>query len=199
MHFLLDGMLGKLTRWLRMMGYEATYLNDSEDSRLLILAKRDALTLLTSDRQLYRTAASHGIESFLVQGRTEAERLAALADRYKLNLRIDTTVSRCPICGSPLRQVPRDEVESAVPPATFKVHHTFWVCNNPECCKVYWQGSHWKKIEQTLETARNILDDKESTRTREYGKQTPKPRRRRSTGTSGTASNHELPRKTSNH
>ncbi len=199
MHFLLDGMLGKLTRWLRMIGYEATYLNNYEDSKLLSLAKRDSLTLLTSDQELYRTAASRGIESFLVEGRTEGERLAALADRYKLNLRIDTTVSRCPVCGSSLREAPRDEVEDAVPPATFKVHQTFWVCNNPECGKVYWQGSHWKKIEQTLETARNILDDKKSTRTREYGKQTPKPRKRRSTGPSGTASDHELHRKTPNH
>jgi len=199
MRFLLDGMLGKLTRWLRMIGYEATYLKNYEDGKLLSLAKRDSLTLLTSDRELYRTAASRGIESFLVRGRTEAERLAALADRYKLNLRIDTTVSRCPVCGSPLREAPRDEVEDAVPPATFKVHQTFWVCNNPECGKVYWQGSHWKKIEQTLETARNILDNKKRNRAREYREQASKPRKRRPTGPAGTTSDHELPRKPPTH
>ena len=166
MHFLLDGMLGKLTRWLRMIGCEATYLNNCEDSELLTLAKRDSLTLLTSDQELFRAAASRGIECYLVEGRTEAERLAALADRYKLNLRIDTTISRCPVCGSRLSETPRDQVEGAVPPATFKVHQTFWSCNNPECGKVYWQGSHWNKIEQTLQTARNILEDKKTIRTR---------------------------------
>jgi uncharacterized protein with PIN domain len=160
MHFLLDGMLGKLTRWLRMMGYEATYLNNYGDKDLLSIAKRDSLTLLTSDQELYRTAVGRGIETFLVEGRTEPERLAALAERYKLDLQIDTRISRCPVCGALLKEVPNDQVKDLVPPATFKVYQTFWVCGNPDCHKVYWQGSHWKKIEQTLQAARMILDIK---------------------------------------
>ena len=171
MHFLLDGMLGKLARWLRMIGYETTYLNNYEDRDLLSIAKRDSLILLTSDQELYRTAAGRGIESFLVEGRTEAERLAALADRYKLNLHIDTTISRCPVCGSPLKEISKKEVEDSVPPATFKVYQTFWVCNNPACGKIYWQGSHWNKIEQTLENARKILDDKRKTEPSEHEQQ----------------------------
>jgi uncharacterized protein with PIN domain len=190
MHFLLDGMLGKLARWLRMIGYEATYLNDYGDSDLLSIAKRDSLTLLTSDQELYRTAAGRGIECFLVEGRTEAERLAALADRYKLDLRIDTTVSRCPVCGSPLREIAKNDVKELVPPATFNVYQTFWVCNNPACGKVYWQGSHWKKIEHTLETARKILDNKRSARTRGRKEQTAEPRRRQAVSTSSTAGHH---------
>ena len=190
MHFLLDGMLGKLARWLRMIGYEATYLNDYGDSDLLSIAKRDSLTLLTSDQELYRTAVGRGIECFLVEGRTEAERLAALADRYELDLRIDTTVSRCPVCGSRLKEISKNDVKELVPPATFNVYQTFWVCNNPACGKVYWQGSHWKKIEYTLETARKILDNKRSARTRGNKEQTAEPRRRQDASTSGTAGHH---------
>jgi uncharacterized protein with PIN domain len=167
MHFLLDGMLGKLSRWLRMMGYETTYLNNYGDRDLLSIAKRDSLILLTSDQELFRTAAGRGIETFLVEGRTEAERLAALAERYKLDLLIDTRISRCPVCGALLKETPNSEVKGLVPPATFKVYQTFWVCSNPECHKVYWQGSHWKKIEQTLQAARKILDNKAAARTRE--------------------------------
>ncbi len=166
MHFLLDGMLGKLTRWLRMMGYEATYLNNYGDRDLLTIAKRESLTLLTSDQELYRTAVGRGADAFLVEGRTEAERLAALAERYKLDLRIDTRISRCPVCGALLKETPNSEVNGLVPPATFKVYQTFWVCSNPECHKVYWQGSHWKKIEQTLRAAKRIIDDKTTARTR---------------------------------
>jgi uncharacterized protein with PIN domain len=164
MHFLLDGMLGKLTRWLRMIGCETTYLKNCEDSELLSIAKRDSLVLLTSDQELYRTAVGRGIECFLVEGRNEAERLASLADRFKLSLQVDTTISRCPVCGSRLKEVPKDNVEDSVPPATFKVYQTFWVCNNPACGKVYWQGSHWGRIEQTLEMARKILDSKKTAR-----------------------------------
>jgi uncharacterized protein with PIN domain len=160
MGFLLDGMLGKLTRWLRMLGYEAVYMNDSSDRDLLSNAKQDSLILLTSDEELYRTAAMKGIETMLVQGRTEPERLANLAKRYNLRLEIDMATSRCPMCGAILEQVSKEKVKSAVPPATFKVYQSFWACTNPECAKVYWQGSHWNKIEQTLRSARKILDAK---------------------------------------
>jgi hypothetical protein len=159
-------MLGKLTRWLRMLGYEANYAKDRPDSELITIAKREGLTLLTSDEQLYRTAAMRGMESFLVTGRTEEERLASLADRFKLNLEIDVANSRCPVCGSPIEEKPKAEVEAWVPAATFKVYKTFWVCTNPKCAKVYWQGSHWLKIEQTLENARRIHEARTSATTR---------------------------------
>jgi hypothetical protein len=148
-----------------MLGYDTIYQNDRSDNDLLAAANQDSLILLTSDEELYRTASIRGLESFLIQGRTEPERLANLARRYNLTLKINPDNSRCPTCGSPIMKTPKNEVESAVPPATFKVHSTFWVCTNPKCAKVYWQGSHWKKIEQTLETAKKILDSNSNTST----------------------------------
>jgi uncharacterized protein with PIN domain len=175
MHFLLDGMLGKLTRWLRMMGYEAAYMNDRSDHDLLALAKRDSLILLTSDEELYRIAISKGVDSFLIQGRTEAERLAGLAHRYHLNLWIDAAMSKCPVCGSGLHEVPKRDVEALVPPTTFKVYQSFWLCENPKCGKVYWHGSHWNRIEQTLESAKAILDAKRNIDRKENPGSTPQP------------------------
>lgn len=194
MHFLLDGMLGKLVRWLRMIGCEATYMNDSPDRDLLSLAKRDSLVLLTSDEELYRTAISRGIESFLVEGRTEPERLADLAERYRLSLRIDTAVSRCPMCGYIIRETKKQEVKDHVPPTTFKVYRGFWVCTNPACGKIYWKGSHWKRIEQTLERARKILESRRSTGSPKEARPTPKPQRRQGTSSIGTSCHSELPR-----
>jgi len=165
LRFLLDGMLGKLSRWLRMLGYETIYQNDLSDNDLLAAAKRDSLILLTSDEELYRNASIRGLESFLIQGRTESERLASLAKRYNLTLKINPKDSRCPTCGAPIKETPKDELEGAVPPATFKVYSTFWVCTNPKCAKLYWQGSHWKKIEQTLKAAKIIHDSNSKTST----------------------------------
>jgi uncharacterized protein with PIN domain len=204
MRFLLDGMLGKLTRWLRMIGYEATYLNDTDDSDLLKTAKQDSLTLLTSDEELYRTAIARGIDAFYVKGRTESERLAGLAARYGLNLAIDTSNSRCPVCGFLIKEIPKEDVRSRVPPATFKVYQTFWVCTNPDCAKIYWQGSHWKKIEQTLESAKNIIESKTGTTSpkqdkTKQNKTAPEPRRRknphqpRTTGSRGLSSDTTNP------
>jgi len=160
MRFLLDGMLGKLTRWLRMLGYDASYQNDCADSDLLSTAKAGSLILLTSDEELYRTASFRGIQSFLIRGKTEPERLAELAERYKLRLKIDPSNSRCPKCGSAISETQKTSLTSAIPAASFKVYNTFWVCTNPNCAKIYWQGSHWKKIEETLQAAKKILDAK---------------------------------------
>jgi len=158
MRFLLDGMLGKLARWLRMLGCDASYENDLSDSDLLSTARSNSLILLTADEELYRTATFRGIESFLVRGKTEPERLAEVAGRYNLRLQIDASKSRCPTCGSAIKETPKESLEKLIPAATFKVYNTFWVCTNPNCAKIYWQGSHWKKIEQTIEAARKILD-----------------------------------------
>ena len=158
MRFLLDGMLGKLTRWLRMLGYDASYPKDSSDAELLAAAEADSLILLTADEELYRTASFRGIQSFLVRGKTEPERLAELAERYKLTLEIDANNSRCPNCGYPIKETGKEQLSSLIPAATFKVYKTFWVCTNPSCSKIYWQGSHWSKIEQTLQAAKRIRD-----------------------------------------
>jgi len=143
-----------------MLGYEASYENDRADHDLLSMAKEGSFILLTADEELYRTATFRGIDSFLVLGKSEPERLAELAGRYKLRLDIDTANSRCPKCGSPIKETAKENVENSIPPATFKVYKTFWVCTNPNCAKVYWQGSHWTKIEQTLGAAKKILDHK---------------------------------------
>ena len=158
-----------------MLGYETLYVKDSSDQELLSLAKRESLTLLTSDEELYRTAAMRNIETSLVQGHTEPERLAELAERYNLRLEIDTAVSKCPMCGYSIREVSKENVENLVLPTTFKLYQSFWVCTNTKCAKVYWHGSHWKKIEQTLESARKILEAK-GNGTANTGQ--PEPRRR---------------------
>jgi len=199
MRFILDGMLGKLTRWLRMMGYETVYMNNTSDRDLLSRAKRDSLILLTSDEELYRTAVSRGVESFLVSGRTEAERLAGLAERYTLNLHIDTAISRCPVCGSPIKEIPKKEVEGSVPPTTFNVYQSFWLCTNPSCAKVYWQGSHWKRIEETFRSARDLLNAKRAFQTRRIEKSAPKLGGRRKLGTVGAPGHLKLPRKEAGH
>jgi hypothetical protein len=154
-------MLGRLTRWLRMIGCEAWYYKGDPDAELLQRAKQDSLVLLTCDLQLYRTAIARDVECFLVEGTSETERLANLAARFNLKLKIDTEKSRCPACGSRIRPVKKEEIASRIPPATFKLYQSFWICTKASCAKVYWQGSHWKRIEETLENARIILENRQ--------------------------------------
>jgi len=172
-----------------MLGYEAIDERDLSDPELISVAKRDGLILLTSDEQLYQTAMMRNVESFLVNGSTEEVRLAKLAERFNLRLKIDAADSRCPICGFPIQEKPKTEVERSIPPATFKVYQTFWVCTNPKCAKVYWQGSHWQKIERTLENARKIVETRTNTTAR---RQQTKPTRRKTAHSNSPPRNHNL-------
>jgi len=158
MRFLIDGMLGKLNRWIRILGYETEYVKDKGDDELVNSAKLSSSILLTSDEELYRNAVTRGVDSFLIRGKNEAERLAALAHRYNIRLTIDPDLSKCPLCGSSVKLVSKADIETLVPPTTFKVYQSFWKCTNPTCAKIYWHGSHWKRIEQTFETARKLHD-----------------------------------------
>jgi len=160
MRFLVDGMLGKLNHWMRILGYETEYVKDKTVDELVSSAKRSSSVLLTSDEELYRTAVIRGVDSFLIRGKTETERLSALASRYNIRLTVDPDLSKCPVCSSSIKQVPKAGIERHVPPTTFKIYQSFWECTNPTCAKIYWHGSHWKKIEQTLETARKLHDSK---------------------------------------
>jgi len=161
MRFLLDGMLGRLTRWLRMIGCEARYAKNSSDTELIRVARENSLVLLTCDVQLYRAAIARNVECFLIQGANESERLANLAARFNIQLDIATERSRCPACGEVIKPANKDEIAPRIPTATFKLYQSFWICSNTSCAKIYWQGSHWKRIEETLENARMILENKQ--------------------------------------
>ncbi|HLN89848.1 MAG TPA: Mut7-C RNAse domain-containing protein [Candidatus Binatia bacterium] len=148
MKFLADGMLGKLTRWLRMLGQDVLYSVQLGDSELLELAKKENRILLTKDFELYKRATSRGLDTYYVEGKTESERLAEVSKRYNLQLTINMDESHCPICNTKLNSVPKEQLQSELEKNTFTYYDKFWKC--PNCGQIYWQGAHWKQINNTL-------------------------------------------------
>lgn len=159
MKFVVDGMLGKLARWLRMMGHNVKYSNSMDDAQLLALAKNEHRALLTRDFELYQRAIVKMFDAFYVEGGTEEERLVELARRYGIRLEIDMSVSRCPKCNTSVKQRSKEEVRGRVEESTFRYYNEFWEC--PRCGQVYWQGAHWTRIRKTLEAAESSLESVE--------------------------------------
>jgi uncharacterized protein with PIN domain len=149
---MIDGMLGKLARWLRMLGYNVKYSNNLDDDELIKIAKMEKRILLTRDLELYQRALSQNVKAFYVEGKQEAERLANLARRFKLKLEIDVSTSRCPKCNTKIKSIEKDKVKGKVPENTFLKYNEFWQC--PKCGQIYWQGAHWTRINKTLLEAR---------------------------------------------
>lgn len=149
-------MLGKLTRWLRMLGYDVKYSNNVEDAQLLMIAKKEKRILLTRDFQLYQHAVNRQLDAFYLEGQTETEKLAELAKRFDIRLNIDMAKSRCPKCNSTVRPISKKKAAGKVEKSTFDNYNEFWKC--PKCDQIYWQGAHWKRIRRTLEVAKTKLN-----------------------------------------
>lgn len=154
MKFAVDGMLGKLTRWLRILGYDVKYSDKIDDDELIALSTKEKRILLTRDLQLYRQAAAKGMDTFYFEGETNEQKLAKLAKRYSLDLQIDMKKSRCPMCNIRVKPILKGQAANHVEPNTLANYDDFWKC--PKCGKIYWQGAHWKGIRKTLKKAAEL-------------------------------------------
>ncbi len=144
--FLLDGMLGSLTRWLRIGGYDTEYMKDTPDDDLIDAAKRESRILLTRDEALIARARKQGVEVVYIRSDGDEEALTQLA--AELHLTLDPTQARCPRCNHTVDRVEKSAVAGRVPKGTYRAVDDYWLC--PRCGGVYWRGSHWPRIVETL-------------------------------------------------
>lgn len=156
--FVADGMLGKISRWLRMLGYDVKYSTKFTDEELMKIAKTEGRILLTRDQELFKRADSQNTTTALVEGSSDPETLAKLASLFHLRLDIDVSVSRCPKCNEQIAPALREEVLGKVPEGTLKQYKDFWKC--PNCGQIYWQGSHWRRIRETLNSAKKLVSER---------------------------------------
>ncbi len=149
-------MLGDLARWLRLLGYDTLYYRNVPDPRIVKEALEDGRIIVTRDRGLAILARKRGARVVLLRGESLEEMLAELHVKAGVALYAEPSRSRCPLCNAPLRHVPKHEVKDRVPPEVYVRYDDFWVCTR--CGQVYWRGSHWRKIEETLARARELVE-----------------------------------------
>jgi uncharacterized protein with PIN domain len=96
---LVDAMLGRLARWLRLMGYDTLYWREGSDAALAERARAEGRLLLTRDHQL---AGRRGVKALLVTAETLDEQLAEV--RAALGGR-PRPFTRCPECNERLEEL----------------------------------------------------------------------------------------------
>ena len=150
--FIVDSMLGKTAKWLRVLGYSVYYDPDSEDSYLIDLAKKHGAELITRDKKLFHKALKEGVRAVLITGISNREILKELKSELNIRLFIDIDKTRCPKCNGLLRKMPRDQVKERVPLGVWESYDIFFVCG--ECGAVYWIGKHFKSMKKILDSIR---------------------------------------------
>ena len=144
--FLLDGMLGSLARWLRILGYDTLYHIDMEDDLLRAEAQDSKRVLVTRDAELHKIAKKTGLNSVLIHSDHIMEQLKELVDAQDISLIPMNT--RCPRCNGDLEPADKDDITGKVPLESYNLFDEYWVCTM--CKALYWKGSHWVQIEETL-------------------------------------------------
>ena len=142
MKFIVDCMLGKLAKWLRILGFDTVYLNRAEDSELLIQARREKRVLLTKDQELLQAAA--GLPSLFIESDDWPEQLAQVLDAFRLRGRAKPH-SRCLLCNRELKSIPKRMAKNLVTPFVFERAASFAIC--PSCGRVFWPGTHFEDMD----------------------------------------------------
>ena len=155
LRFITDGMLGKLTRWLRILGHDVEYTGSMDDKELVQKTKKENRVLLTRDLELYKQAIAKGAEAFLVESPDQTANLSSLAKRFRFPLEVDVRASRCPKCNGKIKLVPKSSIADEIPLTTSSNYNEFWRCQI--CSQIYWRGAHWKRIDKTLDEAKRTL------------------------------------------
>ncbi|MEM2850179.1 MAG: Mut7-C RNAse domain-containing protein [Candidatus Bathyarchaeia archaeon] len=151
--FIVDLMLGRTARWLRILGFNVLYNPSWTDEDIIKIAAESNAVILTRDRKLASRALSIGLNVIEVAGKSEAERINFLLKTFGLKPVIDPSKSRCPICNSPIREASKEEVVGLVPEGVLRRQSKFWICIN--CGKIYWLGSHFRNMCKFLNSLEN--------------------------------------------
>ncbi|MBN1823234.1 MAG: Mut7-C RNAse domain-containing protein [Endomicrobiales bacterium] len=138
MKFLVDTMLGRLARWLRIMGFDARYLPNKPKSEVELESLRENRILLTRNR---RISAKRAWKVVFVKSDSIYEQISQLVKQLSLKIDEDCVHTRCSECNIPLVKIEdKATVKNSVPEYVYKHHDDFSIC--PSCRKVFWEGTH---------------------------------------------------------
>lgn len=146
--FICDVMLGRLAKWLRLIGYDTLYFRAIDDLDLIRIAKQEQRIILTRDTVLSKNKKAE--QSILIHSNYALEQLREVLCYFKINaLELPQPFCRCIICNSALIVIDKKSVLNEAPEYIFLNKNSFLKCQN--CGKVFWYGSHKKMIDETIE------------------------------------------------
>ncbi|MCD4696611.1 MAG: Mut7-C RNAse domain-containing protein, partial [Bacteroidales bacterium] len=146
--FILDVHLGKLARYLRMLGFDTLYENNYPDPQIIDIAKKEKRIILTRDVGILKNSAvTHG---YWVRSQNPREQLREVITRFDLSVNIKP-LFRCMECNGIIEKVDKKEIIDQLKPKTKKYFNEFFRCT--QCKKVYWEGSHYKKMINSIKAS----------------------------------------------
>lgn len=142
--FAVDVMLGRLARWLRILGHDVAYGSHLHGRGLVERARREGRIIVTRDTALMRTP--HLPRHVFVASDRFRDQLREVAAAVPLAR--DAAFTRCVECNDGLVAVEPATVRERVPPYVFETQTAFWTC--PRCHRLYWPATHHARMREEL-------------------------------------------------
>ena len=150
LRFVCDRMLGGLSKWLRLLGFDVLYPEDIEDEKIDELARRENRILLTRDRNFSRRAKSSVLLLYSLDTEEQLKEVDGCYEILKTSEENGSLFTRCSVCNYRLVDASKDEVKGNVPPGVYEHQEVYWFC--PGCGRYYWPGTHYGEILKKIET-----------------------------------------------
>jgi len=139
-------MLGKLAKWLKILGFDAIFFSKIEDEELMAFAQREGRILLTRDTGMIDRARS--LSTLFIDSEEWREQVKQVLDHFDLWADVKPN-SRCIECNTLLKEIGKERAKNLVTPFVYKTADAFALC--PSCERVFWRGTHLKDMEFKIE------------------------------------------------
>ena len=148
--FIVDINVGKLAKWLRMMGYDSLLFDGDDDWRMIIIALEEGRVIITKDAQIVKRGVitSGRLKAILINSDKSERQIQQVVETLNLDYQY-RPFTLCLECNQPLVETSKEEVEDRVPPYVFQTQSQFVEC--PTCHRIFWKGTHWKAMTEKLQ------------------------------------------------
>ena len=143
--FLVTRELGRLARWLRILGFDTRYFSSAQKSQLIICSLQENRIIITKSKNI---GPRQGIRFISVHSDFVKEQLRQVIHELKLTVDKNDFFRRCILCNIILQPVEKDTVKNDVPEYVYQTQNEFMRCGR--CGRLYWQGTHWGNVEAVL-------------------------------------------------
>ena len=147
--FIIDHNVGKLAKWLRIMGYDTRFFEGTDDADLVATALAEERVILTRDTQITkrRVIANGRLKAILIHSDDPEQQMRQVIETLDLDCQFGP-FTRCLECNQPLMVRGKQEVKDLVPPYVFQTQDQYMEC--PACHRIYWRGTHWQAMTRRL-------------------------------------------------
>ena len=144
--FAADRTLGKLVKWLRILGFDTLFESDISNKEFYDNLAQDRI-LLTRTAKIRKQFAAKRL--VFVKADTLAEQLRQVIDDLAITRQDIRMFSMCLQCNSPIVEVGKQAAYGRVPDYIWQTHDEFSKCS--QCDRIFWAGSHVERSREMVE------------------------------------------------